>query len=266
LLIGIALDEGKLRSLDDLAKVYAPGLAGSAYGETSVRDLLTMSSGIRFAERYDGQDDLDRLIQGTLELKSPGGAAVLADYKERRVAPGKVFMYSSADTQALGLVLAGATGMSLADYMSSRLWAPMGAAENASYQIDAAGQEAAFAFLHATLRDFGRLGVLAAQGGMVNGRQVVPAAWLRESTSTASGHLQPFVASSYFGYGNHIWTFPGEHRRFAFIGVRGQVIFVDPELKLVLVQTAVWKTAGDRLARAELLALWRGIVEHYGPW
>jgi CubicO group peptidase (beta-lactamase class C family) len=266
LLVGIALGEGRLRSLDDLAKVYAPGLAGSAYGETSVRDLLTMSSGVRFAERYDAQDDLDRLIRNTLEQGSAGGAAVLADYKERRVAPGTVFLYSSADTQALGLVLSGATGMSLADYMSSRLWAPMGAAEDASFQIDAAGQEIAFAFLHATLRDFGRLGVLAAQDGKMNGRQIVPAAWLRESTSTRAPHLQPFVASSYFGYGNHFWTFPGKHRRFAFIGVRGQVIFVDPQLNLVLVQTAVWKSAGDRIARAELLALWRGIVEHYGEW
>jgi CubicO group peptidase (beta-lactamase class C family) len=72
------------------------------------------------------------------------------------------------------------------------------------------------------------------------------------------------VAEVAFGYGYQFWTFPGARRRFALLGVRGQSIFVDPDLKLVLVQTAVWKSAGDRQARAELLALWRGIVEQYG--
>lgn len=95
----------------------------------------------------------------------------------------------------------------------------------------------------------------------------MPAAWLQRATGADAPHAQPFIASSYFGYGYQFWVFPGEQpRRFAFIGVRGQVIFVDPALGLVLVQTAVWKTAGDRVARAELLALWRGVVEHYGKW
>jgi CubicO group peptidase (beta-lactamase class C family) len=266
LLVGIALDEGRIRSLDDLARVYVPALAGNPYGETSIRDLLQMSSGVRFSEQYDGRDDLSALIEDTIGQRSAGGAAVLLPHAQRRVAPGKVFYYSSADTQALGLVLRSATGMPVADYFSERVWQPMGAQDDASFLIDAAGQEATFAFLHATLRDFGRLGLLLANEGKVGDRQVIPAEWLRQSTVATQAHTQPYVASSYFGYGNQFWVFPGNKRRFALIGVRGQVIFVDPELRLVLVQTAVWQSAGDRAARAELLALWRGMVEQYGAW
>ena len=266
LLVGIALHEGHIRSLDDLARTYVPALAGGPYGHTSIRDLLQMSSGVRFAEQYDGADDLSRLIADTIEQRSQGGAAVLSAYRERRVEPGRLFYYSSADTQALGLVLRGATGLPVADYLGTRVWQPMGAADHASFLLDAAGQEAVFAFLHARLEDFGRLGMLLANDGAAGGRQLVPADWLREATTATRAHVQPFIASSYFGYGYQFWTFPGAKRRFALFGVRGQAIFVDPELRLVLVQTAVWKTAGDRLARAELLALWRGVVEHYGSW
>lgn len=266
LLVGIALEEGRIRSLDDKAAAYAPALAGSPYGETSVRDLLQMSSGVRFAEQYDGTDDLGALITGTIAQQTAGGAAVLLPYRERRVAPGALFYYSSADTQALGLVLRGATRQSVAEYLSARVWQPMGAAADASFLLDAAGQEAVFAFLHARLEDFGRLGMLLAHDGQAGGRQVVPAGWLREATSATRPHVQPQIASAYFGYGYQFWTFPGAKRRFALLGVRGQAILVDPELRLVLVQTAVWKSAGDRAARAELLALWRALVEHYGAW
>jgi CubicO group peptidase (beta-lactamase class C family) len=142
----------------------------------------------------------------------------------------------------------------------------MGAEDDASFLVDAAGQEATFAFLHATLRDFGRLGMLLANEGRANGQQVIPATWLRQATTATAPHVQAHVASAYFGYGYQFWTFPGPRHRFALIGVRGQVIFVDPALRLVLVQTAIWKTAGDRAARADLLALWRGVVEMYGEW
>ena len=266
LLVGVALQEGRIRSLDDMAKAYVPELAGNPYGETMIRDLLEMSSGVRFSEQYDGRDDLASLIQDTIEQRSPGGAAVLLPYRERRVDPGKLFYYSSADTHALGLVLRGATGMPVADYLATRIWQPMGAEHDASYLIDAAGQEATYAFLHATLRDFGRLGLLLARDGIVGDRQVVPADWVRRATQSAQPHIQPLIASPYYGYGLQFWTFPEGKRRFALIGVRGQIIFVDPDLDLVLVQTAVWKSAGDRAARAELLALWRGLVEHYGAW
>ena len=166
------------------------------------------------------------------------------------------FYYSSADTQVLGLVLRGATGMPVADYLRARLWQPMGAEDDATWLVDAGGQEAVFAFLHA------RAARLRPARPAASPTTAAPAAGSScrrpgcGSRPRAPGpHAQPFVASSYFGYGQQFWIFPGGTRRFAFIGVRGQAIFVDPALRLVLVQTAVWNTAGDRAARAELLAL-----------
>jgi CubicO group peptidase (beta-lactamase class C family) len=218
---------------------------------------------VAFAERYDDADDLKQLLQDTIEHASPGGAAVLLRYTQRRVPQGAAFYYSSADTQALGLVLRGATGMSVSQYLSTRLWAPMGAEDDATFLVDAAGQEATFAFLHARLRDFARLGALLADEGRAGGRQVVPAQWIRQATSVSGPHTQPNIASAYYGYGLQFWVFPGERRQFALLGVRGQVIFVDPALKLVMVQTAVWSTPGDRAARAELLAVWDALVARY---
>lgn len=263
LLVGIALQEGRIRALSDPVKAYVPELAGNPYGETPLRDLLQMSSGIAFSERYDDSDDLRQLIRDTIELRSPGGAAVLQRYTQRRVAPGTLFYYSSADTHALALALRAAIGMSVAEYLGSRLWGPMGAEDTASFLVDAAGQEATYAFLHARLRDYGRLGLLLAREGRLGARQLVPADWIRSSTRAAGPHTQPFVASGLFGYGQQFWVFPGPRRQFAMLGVRGQAVFVDPELDLVLVQAAVWPSPGDRAARAELLALWNAIVARY---
>ena len=260
LLVGIAHAEGHIRSLDDPAQAYVAVLAGHAFGSTSIRDLLQMSSGIRFAETYGGNDDLSALISDTIGQRSAGGAAALLPYRHRRAEPGRLFHYSSADTQVLGLVLRAAVGMPVAGYQGSRLWQPMGAEADASWLLDASGQEASFAFMHATLRDYGRLGRLLAHDGMQGGREVVPRHWLAQATDGTAAHRQAYVASSYFGYGYQFWTFPGPTRQFALLGVRGQAIFVDPGLRLALVQTAIWKSAGDRLARAELLALWQALV------
>ncbi|MES2999806.1 MAG: hypothetical protein V4787_03885 [Pseudomonadota bacterium] len=113
--------------------------------------------------------------------------------------------------------------------------------------------------MHGTLRDLARLGNLLAHDGRRGGVQVVPEAWLQEAT-TANPVAAPGVADSFFGYGRHFWIFPGEQRQFALIGVRGQALFVDPSRRLVLAQTAVWPTPGDRASRGELLAVWRGLT------
>jgi CubicO group peptidase (beta-lactamase class C family) len=182
--------------------------------------------------------------------------------------PGKKFQYASSETQVLGLVLRQAIGKSLADYLSEKIWQPMGAESDASWIIDQSGQEAAFCCLGATLRDFGRLGMLLANHGVANGEQIIPAEWLREATQPTPGypHLKPGVANPYWGYGYQFWVFPGSKRRFALQGMRGQRIFVDPGLKLVMVQTAVWKGVVPPEPARELDALWRGIVATYGSW
>ncbi|MES2999805.1 MAG: serine hydrolase [Pseudomonadota bacterium] len=129
ILVGIALDGGAIRSLDDRASSYVPGLARSAYGDATIRHLLQMSSGVRFEEKYvgDGTGDLARLIGDTIGQQGAGGAETLSRYSARRVQPGAMFYYASADTQALSLVLSAATGASVSRFMQERLWQPMGA-------------------------------------------------------------------------------------------------------------------------------------------
>jgi len=270
LLVGIAIAERHIKSVDDLARQYVPELVDHPYGETSIRHLLQMSSGVKYSLDYTGSDDEAILIRGSPGNLGPVGVNTVMPFKnnKRIYEPGKKFQYGSCQTQVLGLVLRQAIGKSLADYLSEKIWQPMGAESDASWTIDRSGQEAAFCCFGATLRDFGRLGMMLANDGVANGKQIVPQEWVREATQPTPGYPQfkPGVDHPYFGYGYQFWVFPGSERRFALQGTRGQAIFVDPELKLVMVQTAVWKSLIHSESHGERDALWRGIVAAYGRW
>jgi CubicO group peptidase (beta-lactamase class C family) len=255
MLVGIAVTDGAIRSIDDPAERYVPALAGSEYGRTPLRHLLTMSSGVNFREDYDGRDDASRLTQAVLNPRARGGVAAVRQFNQRIAAPGERWYYASAETQVLGLVLRAATGRSLAEYLSDRIWQPMGAEADASWVIDGSGQETAFAYFNAVLRDYARFGMMLAEGGRVGDRQIVPAAWLREATRALVPAAQ---TGRFFGYGYQTWIFPDNDGSFALFGVRGQAIFVDPARRLVMVHTAVRPAARDPRG-AEATALWRGV-------
>jgi CubicO group peptidase (beta-lactamase class C family) len=165
----------------------------------------------------------------------------------------------------LGLVLRGAVGRSVADYLHEKIWEPMGAEADATWIIDKAGQEATYCCLNAVLRDYARLGLLLAHDGQWRGRQIVPAAWIRDATTvrTDQPHLQPRIATRFYGYGYQTWILPGDRRQFVFLGVRGQTIFVDPTSRLALVHTAVRKLPADP-AGAETVWLFRSLVQTLG--
>jgi CubicO group peptidase (beta-lactamase class C family) len=264
MLIGIAIAEGRIRSVDDLAEVYVPALAGTEYGRTPLRHLLEMSSGVRFVENYSGRDDVGRLFFETVVQGGPGGAEAVKPYNERLRRSGTTFAYASVETQVLGLVLRGAVGRPVADYLQEKFWEPMGAEADATWLVDASGQEATYCCLNAVLRDYARLGLLLAHDGRRGERQIIPEAWLRAATTVPadSWHLKPYAATRYFGYGYQTWIFPGERHMFALLGVHGQVIFVDPSSRLVLVHTAVRKEPAA--SHAEVVALWHGVVKALG--
>lgn len=265
MLVGIAIAEGRIRSVDDRAETYVPGLAGTEYGRTSLRHLLQMSSGVRFSEVYSGRDDVARLAGDTFLLRGPGGLEAVTPYNQRAVAAGTKFSYASVETQVLGLVLRQATGQPVAEYLSEKIWRPMGAEADATWLMDRAGQESTYCCLNAVLRDYARLGLLLAHDGNWRGRQIIPAAWIAEATSVRSeqGHLAPGVATPVLGYGYQTWILPGQRRGFALLGVRGQAILVDPVSRLVLVHTAVRKQPGGGAA-TELRPLWQAIVSTLG--
>lgn len=265
MLVGIAIEEGRIRSIDDRADAYVPELAGTEYGRTPIRHLLTMSSGVKFIENYSGRDDVALLVRDTFRGDGPGGPSAVVGFNERLRGPGSAFSYASSETQVLGLVLRAVVGQPLAAYLSDRIWKPMGAEADATWLIDNAGMESAYCCVNAVLRDYARLGLLLAHDGRLGGRQIIPRPWILAATTVPaeSWHLKPYAATRYFGYGYQTWIFPGERRMFALLGVRGQAIYVDPASKLVLVHTAVRKRPVDP-GGEELVALWDGIRARLG--
>jgi CubicO group peptidase (beta-lactamase class C family) len=267
LAVGMAVAEGKIASLDDLVSKYVPKLAGSAYGETTIRNVLRMSSGVQFSEAYDGNDDLTRFV---IARNREGSIAALREFQTREAEQGSRFHYASSETVLLAVLLREVIGTTLSEYLTARLWQPMGAEADATWVRSADGTESGFGNFNATLRDYGRLGMLLANDGAVGGKQIVPKDYLLDATDWHRQPLafQPRKATSYFGYGYQFWLYPGEKRRFALLGVYGQSVFVDPELKLVMVVTAVAKNAsvGKESFATERDAVWRGIVAKYGSW
>ena len=261
MLVGIAIGEGRIRSVDDPAAAYVPKLAGTEYGRTSLRHLLQMSSGVRFVEEYTGTDDVSKLSADTFRQLGPGGVASVTPFNERAVPAGTKFSYASVETEVLGLVLAGAVRRSVSEYLQEKIWQPMGAEADATWIIDRSGQEVTYCCFNAVLRDYARLGLLLTNDGNWRGRQIVPAAWVRDATSVRADqpHLRPRTATPFFGYGYQTWIFPEERRMFAFLGVRGQAIYIDPASRIVLVTTAVRKLPRDP-GGAETVALWRAVT------
>jgi CubicO group peptidase (beta-lactamase class C family) len=255
LLIGIAVGERRIASIEDPAERYVPALAGSEYGRTPIRHLLTMSSGVAFREDYDGNDDISRLSRATVGGAGPGGAAAARLFDRRDAAPGARWSYASSETFVLALVLAGAAGEPVATYTASRLWQPIGAEADASWMVDASGNAVGYMGFNAVLRDYARLARMLAAGGRVGDRQVVPDRWLAEMTRP---HFTPRQTGGFWGYGFQTWIFPADDGSHALLGVRGQAIYVDPVRRLAMVHTAVRPQFRDPGA-ADTMALWRSL-------
>jgi CubicO group peptidase (beta-lactamase class C family) len=267
LAIGMALTENNIASLDDTVAKYVPKLAGNPYGETTIRNMLRMASGVPFTEVYDGKDDLAKFNKIRL---TQDAITALREFKTREVEQGTRFHYASNQTVVLTVLLHAVTGTTLSEYLTPRLWQPIGAEADATWVRTKDGTETGSGNFNAILRDYGRLGILLANDGAAGGKQIVPKEYLLDATDW---HRQPDAftprkATPYFGYGYQFWLFPGEKRRFALLGVYGQSIFVDPELKLVMVITAAAKNAsvGKESFAFERDALWRGIIKQYGNW
>lgn len=251
MLVGIALQEKAIESIDDVAEKYEPRLTGHPYGATTIRSLLTMTSGMSYLESKD-VSELWRRTAGqsmaTRELES-------VKYVRLRGNPqGQHFNYNSVDTQVLTLVLIGATGKSLSEYTSEKLWMPIGAESPAFWMTDVAGAEAGFMGFNATLRDWGRLGLLWANLGAHEGQQIISTNYMAESRAWKPS-----------GYGYHVWLTDKATGQVAFFGVRGQTIFVDPASKLVMVITAVREQeySANTAYENERKAIWNHILSTY---
>lgn len=243
LLIGIALDQGKIASLDDRADQYVPELKGTGYDGVTIRQILQMRSGVDYDERYDFGDNpsfAGRLHEQAIVLNKMRFAAGALETK-RANTPGSTFNYSTLDTMVLGWVLEQATGQTLQAYTQANLWGPLGAEGDAFWLADGppgAGRALNGMGFNARLRDFGRLGMLMLHGGKVGDRQVVPAAWIKQATTMLPTGLP--AGQGFPGYGLQAWQVDDEPGAFAAVGLAGQFIYVSPATGTVIVKLSYY--------------------------
>ncbi len=234
-LVGVAIKDGYIRSVDDLVTNYIPALKGSAYDSVTVRHLLTMTAGVRWNEDYDDpRSDIARFATDSVE---PGISATVS-YMRRlpaEAAPGKKFLYSTGETHLLGVLVSEATHQHLADYLSSKIWKPWGMGQNAGWRLDRTGQELAGCCLQMTLRDFARFGEFVLNEGRINGKTIVPEGWFKE----ASAIQVPLWPGGGYGFG--WWIF--NNYSFDALGIHGQRIHIDPSRHLVIAVNSAWPEA-----------------------
>ena len=264
-LMGIALHEGAIRSVEDPVTQYVPGLAGSGYDGVRIKDVLQMSSGVRWNEDYsDPQADIN--VFGRVFRRGESLDAFAARCVRGRE-PGTYNLYNSTDTHVIGMVLRHATGRSLSDYLKEKLWDPIGAEADAFWIVDDKGAEMAGGGLNAVLRDYARLGLLYQNGGALNGTQIVPESWVKASVTPDAPHLMPGPRPSALlpsGYGYQWWV-PDDSGVFAAIGIYNQYVYVDPKARVVIAKSSAFRgyaasTAPEAYKSIEHFALFKAIA------
>ncbi len=248
-LVGIAVREGFIASIDDPVTRYLPALTGSGYDGVTIRQLMTMTSGVRWNEDYSDPDsDLARFYRAPI---TPGLDATVSYMRTlpREAPPGTKWWYKTGETHLLGALVAAATRQPLAEYLSTRIWAPYGMERAATWTLDRSGRELGGCCLQAGLRDFARFGQFVLDGGKIDGRAVVPDGWFAEATRKHwdTGYMER-------GYGFQWWT--GDGGTFDAIGINGQLIHIDPARRLVVAINSAWPEATSR----ERTLAWRRML------
>lgn len=264
-LIGIALKEGAIHSLEDAITRYVPELKDSAYDGVSIRQALDMRSGADYAEVY--VPDHPDLLSAAFEESFVEQRTRFADYARvmrRAYPPGTHFNYSTFETCVLGWVLERATHDSLTHYMAERLWKPAGFESYGAWMLDGppgAGREFAGGGFNAVARDYARVGLLMLHMGKAQSRQVVPESWVQESTrSEKRDPVDP--ADPGFGYHDQWWLLSDSHA-FMARGLQGQNIYVDPDTETVIAKLSYYPP-GNSAAFRESLAFLQAAA-HWEP-
>ncbi len=267
-LVGIAVSEGKIASIELSITDYLPRLEGTGYDGVAIRDILEMSSGVGFNEDYaDYDSDINRFGRA-IGFGRPMSRFVQS--LERARQPGTFHHYVSLDTQVLGMLLVRATGMNLARYLETKLWRPVGMEQPAYWLLDSTGMEVALGGLNASLRDYARFGLLYLNEGRVRGEQIVPSEWVRASTTPRAPHLvagrdNP-ASSSTWGYGYQWWIPEPDQADYTAAGIYNQYIYVNPRNRVVIAKnSANRRYLEERQAtKDEHIAMFRAIADAIG--
>ena len=234
-LVGAAIKDGYIKSIDDLITKYIPDLKGGAYDKVTVRNLLTMTTGVKWNENYtDPNSDIVKFYTQPVDFGIDETVSYMR-HLPSEAEPGKKWVYKTGETHLLGVLVSAATGKTLSEYLSLKIWKPYGMESKATWNIGRTSQEFAGCCLQMKLRDFGRFGQFILDGARINGKSIVPDDWLQLATHTQV-KLWPG-----WGYGFQWWTL--SDGTFRALGIYGQMIHLDPARHLVVVLNSAWPEA-----------------------
>lgn len=232
-LVGAALRDGHIKSMDDKVSDYIPQMKGSAYDDVSISQLLTMTSGVRWNEDYD--DPASDVARFNNHQPEPGVPAIVSYLRQlpREAPPGQRWLYSTGETNLVGILISQATGKPLSQYLQEKVWGPVGMEQQATWILSKTGEEISGCCIQASARDYARFGQFILEGARINGQSILPDGWLQQA-----GTRQADIGQPGRGYGYQWWTY--DDGSFAARGIFGQGIFIDPRRELVIVSNANW--------------------------
>jgi len=258
-LVGAAIADGYINSLDDKVSDYVDGLKGSAYDDVTLHQLLTMTSGVAWREDYADPTSDVALFRN--EDPSDSVSAVVSYLRRlpRAHPPGAKFNYSTGETNLVGILVEAATGKVLSDYLSEKIWRPYGMQAKGSWVITKTGEPISGCCVQAVARDYARFGQFILEGGVADERAVVPEGWLDAATGA-----QVTLENDRRDYGYQWWIL--DDGAFTAIGIFGQGIFIDPKRDLVIVTHSSWvdargKAKGQEAARYEFYDVVRAAID-----
>ncbi|HDZ55093.1 MAG TPA: class C beta-lactamase-related serine hydrolase [Pseudomonas xinjiangensis] len=237
-LVGAAIKDGHIKSIDDAVSDYIPDLKGSAYDNVTIKQLLTMTSGVKWNEDYaDPQSDVALFTAH----KADPGVDVTVSYMrqlESEAEPGTKWVYKTGETNLVGVLASSAANKTLSEYLSEKIWKPFGMEQDATWLLGSTGHEISGCCIQAATRDYARFGLFIMGGGIANGEQILPEGWIAEATTKQADIGRPGQ-----GYGYQWWTL--DDGAYIAQGIFGQGIFIDPTRQLVIASNGNWPQATD---------------------
>lgn len=241
-LVGTAIEDGHINSLDDFVSDYVEGLKGSAYDDVTIEQLLTMTSGVDWDEDYDDPNSDVAVFSAVEPVEGEPSIVTYLKKLPRAHPPGAEFNYSTGETNLVGILVEASTQKTLAEYLSEKIWRPYGMEQKGSWVISKTGEAISGCCIQATARDYARIGQFMLDGGVIDDASILPDGWIEAATTTR--RILPDDEVRNYGY--QWWTL--DEGAYMAIGIFGQGIFIDPKRELVLVTHSSWVDARGNAA------------------
>ena len=266
-LVGVAIADGKIDSVDDQLVKYLPEVKGTAYDGVTIKQALQMSSGIRYDPNlFDGKmdDTINFMTNSVVTGKTP--VFDLAIKYKREHEPGTKFNYNTAESQVLLELIRRVTEMDAAAYLEQKIWRPLGMEHSGEWVLDRAGAEGAEiggAFYNPALRDWARFGIFVEQGGVWNGEQILPVDWVDRATISDDAHIRPGEVhpNPNRGYAWHWWTY--SDGTFTASGANGQTLYIDRENDIVVARSSAWPEGYVRAHDDHSFAMYKALADWF---